>query len=141
MSTLTRCLLLAAVVAMGASCFGGAGRHYRHMPPTDRTLWEACQQTLARICRSTFEPTWDTCLAHKRDTYITQPSFEARRAYLLSERCPPRIVNGAVKRSRDAVTPKAVGGEGAAPGKAAPTAPKAPAPPTTAPKPATETPS
>lgn len=124
-------LLLGAASLLLGACYAGA-RPVSTLPPTDRDLWAACRPTLARICRATFEPAWDTCLAGKRADYAHQPSFEARRAFLLSAGCPPKVVNGAMQRSREAVMPKP-----ATPaGKGAPAAP-----PPTAPRPPSETPS
>jgi hypothetical protein len=132
-----RSLLAFAVLALLGGCFAST-RHVSSLPPTDRTLWNACRPTLARICRATFEPAWDTCLASKRADFVHQPSFEARRAFLLSGGCPPKVVNGATRRSREAVMPKAV--DPASPGPAAkPSAPQAPPPGT--PLPPSETPS
>ncbi len=126
-------LLVTGAALLVASCFSSA-RSVRSLPPTDRDLWNACQPTLARICRATFEPTWDTCLAGKRTDYVYQPSFEARRALLLSAGCPSTIVKSATRRSREAVMPKATT-------PAAPAGSPATAPPPTAHQPPSETPS
>lgn len=135
MASLTRSVLLATVLLSLGACFASAPP-IRTLPPTDQSLWNACQATLGRICRATFEPTWDTCLASKRSDFVYQPSYEARRAFLLSSGCPPTIVNGAARRSREAVMPKPVTPAGT--NKVG--TPSAPPPPT-APEPPSENPS
>lgn len=135
MASLTRSVLLATALLSLGACFASAPP-IRTLPPMDQSLWNACQATLGRICRATFEPTWDSCLASKRSDFVYQRSHEGRRAFLLSSGCPPKIVNAAALHSREAVMPKAVTTPGAQ-GTGAPSAP----PPATAPEPPAENPS